>query len=265
MAWRPRHHREPMPRASLYGSLAVHGGVVVATVLLSLTRPAPIEFQSIEIQIVQAPSPEPLSEEVVTPTKELVVERPDPEPPLPEPDPVVEETPPPVVEEVVETVADEPEEEEPEPEEEDEEEAPPPDPDPEPVEEVAATPEPDDDPTDLAGEELEVRIEGLQRDYPRYYENIVRQLRRCFRPPGSARRGSQTTVYFEIRRDGTTTGERLYERSGNPDLDFGSIAAVADCAGRNALFGPLPEDYPYEGLPVLFEFRVGNGPDRATR
>jgi hypothetical protein len=41
-------------------------------------------------------------------------------------------------------------------------------------------------------------------------------------------------------------------RSGNTSFDFAAMGAV-ECAGQGR-FGPLPEDLPYESLPVLFDF-----------
>ena len=239
----------------------MHGAIGVFALWTSLTQPEPVVFESYEIIMVEAPpQPDRVVDEETLPAEELVVDTPDPEPPPPDPQPVVE-TPPPLVDDVVEK----PEEEKPE--ETPEEEKPAPKPDPTPPE-----PEPttnrvtEEDLDDLTGEELTIRMEGLERDYPAYYGNIVRQLQRCFRPPRS-RAQLSTTIYFEIRPNGSTAEERLYERSGNADLDYGALAAVADCAGAQQLFGPLPDDYPYQRLPVLFTFRSGglpSGPEFGT-
>ena len=51
---------------------------------------------------------------------------------------------------------------------------------PEPVEE-AGDPEPSDD---LSGEDLNIRMEGLRRDFPDYYLNIQRQIQRCWQSAG---------------------------------------------------------------------------------
>ena len=112
--------------------------------------------------------------------------------------------------------------------------------------------------SELSGEDIEVRMEGVRRDFPQYYDNIIRQISRCFRPPQGIPGGLRTTVYFVIRQDGTVADLRFVEQSGNPDFDFEALGAVGDCAGQGR-FGPLPEELPYERLPILFEFRPPGG------
>ena len=101
-------------------------------------------------------------------------------------------------------------------------------------------------------------MEGLRRDFPGYYEGIIRQIRRCFRPPPGIPPGLRTTVYFVIRQDGTVTDAAFVEQSGNPEFDFEALGAITDCAGRGR-FGPLPDELPYERLPIQFEFRPPGG------
>jgi hypothetical protein len=98
-------------------------------------------------------------------------------------------------------------------------------------------------------------MEGLRRDYPEYYNNIIRQIQRCFRPPPGA--NLETVIYFAIQRDGTVRDIRFVTRSGNAAFDFEAMGAV-ECAGRGRL-GPLPEDLPYESQPVNFQFRPSGG------
>jgi hypothetical protein len=50
------------------------------------------------------------------------------------------------------------------------------------------------------------------------------------------------------------SGLRFVQRSGIPDFDLAALAAVGDCAGRGR-FGALPEDLPYDRLPVQFTFQ----------
>jgi hypothetical protein len=96
-----------------------------------------------------------------------------------------------------------------------------------------------------------VRLEGLRRDYPLYYENIIRQIQRCFRWQGTG--NWVTKVYFIIRSNGSVDDIDFVSRSGNTAFDYDAMGAI-DCAGQGR-FGPLPEDLPYETLPVEFEFR----------
>lgn len=230
---------DPFDKRSMALSIAVHATLFAIGWMSTLHRSEEIPFITYEIEMVSPPAAVQ-AEEVVSPTEELVVERPDPEPTPPEPEP-------------------EPEEVRPEPEPEPEPPPPPreeptPRQPPEPDEEVRVAAAPEEVPEEVpaeSGEGINVRIEGMRRDYPEYYENIIRQIHRCFR----WRQGGswQTTVYFVIARDGTATDIDFVSRSGNVSFDFEAMAAI-DCAGRGQ-FGPLPEDLPWDRQPIRFEFR----------
>ena len=214
-------------RRAVIGSAAVHIGLIFAAWLASAMRPPAIEYQTVMIQIMSPPPVQ--AQEVVesAPEEDLEIETPDPEPeeseiPLP-----TEEAPPP-----------EPERTEPEVEE-----------TPEPAEEESTTTEEPDDPTEEAGADLNVRLEGLQRDYPEYWESIIASIDRCFR--GSQTRHS-ATVRFTVHRDGTVSDLDVVESSGSLAFEVSALEAV-ECAGRGRL-GPLPSDFQYETLPVLFTF-----------
>ncbi|MDT8368533.1 MAG: TonB C-terminal domain-containing protein [Longimicrobiales bacterium] len=244
MRWTRFDARRSPPWGALAGSVLVHGVVGALLVLLSLARPEPLEFVSYRIEIVSPPPPRAEEVAEAAPVEELEIETPDD--PVPEP-----ETPPPP---------------DPEPE---------PEPEPEPVEEPAREETPPETPpadsvppTEAAtteeveetvegGEDINVRMEGLQRDYPEYYGNIVRQIRRCWRPPQDTREGLAATIYFVIRADGTVTEARLVERSGVARFDYGALDAIGGCASGR--FGPLPADLGYDRLPIQFEFRPAGG------
>jgi TonB family protein len=100
-------------------------------------------------------------------------------------------------------------------------------------------------------------MEGLRRDYPIYYRNIITQIQRCFRWSGEG--NPQTEVYFVINEDGSVSDQRFVSRSGNPAFDYAALEAIVECAGRQEGFGPLPDDLPYERLPIRFTFRPGGG------
>ena len=197
-----------------------------------------VEFISYQIELV---SPPPAVQAEAQPaTEQMVVERPEPTPPAPEPepDPVEAEVP-------IEL----PEER-------------PPDPEPEeqaPVEELtepeeeatpASSPDPPPEEAEESGEGINVRLEGVRRDYPAYYNTIIRQILNCFR----WRDGGSwvATVSFVIQRDGGIEDMRFVTRSGNTAFDFEAIGAV-ECAGSR--FGAFPEDLPFDQLPVHFDFR----------
>jgi len=226
-------------RSSLVGSLAVHAVALVVALGSTMMGREPVEFISYQIELVspppaaQAPEPAPAREE-------LAVERPDPTPPAPEEEkPVVEEEKPkPKPPEPKPTPRQEP------PKEAAEERAP----------AVTDAPVPKEKPKE-SGEGINVRLEGVRRDYPAYYNNIITQIQRCFRWTGG---GSwETTVYFAIRPDGTVSDLDFVKRSGSASFDFDAMGAV-ECAGKGR-FGPLPEELPFDVLPVQFNFRPQGG------
>jgi outer membrane biosynthesis protein TonB len=195
-----------------------------------------MEFVTYQIEMV---SPPPAVQAEIQPaTEEFVVEPPEPAPPIeeepeqevvpieepddPEPEPSPEENRP--TEELTEV---------------EEEETPPsaPDPPPEEIED--------------SGEGINVRLEGVRRDYPAYYNNIIRQIFNCFRWRGGG--NWEATVFFTIEREGTVTDMRFTSRSGSTAFDFEAIGAV-ECAGQGR-FGQLPDELPYDRLPVQFDFR----------
>lgn len=225
-------------------STALHAALLALAWASTQYRPSEMEFITYEIELV-SPPPARQAEVPVEAREELVVERPDPEPTPPEPE----------VEEIVPVEDPEPEPE-PEPPVEEPVEEDPPEVAEDPV--VAAEEDPPEVEADVSGEGLNVRIEGLQRDYPAYYDNIIQQIFRCFR----WREGGswQTTIFFYIDRDGNARDMKFVDRSGNTAFDFEAMGAV-DCAGQNGRFGPLPEDLPYDRFPVQFSFRPSGDVD----
>jgi periplasmic protein TonB len=101
--------------------------------------------------------------------------------------------------------------------------------------------------TDVAN----VQIAGLQFPYRGYLDNIVRQVALRFTPP----RGSVLTadVAFLIHRDGSVSNVRVVKRSGNFSFDVEARGAV-ESAGQARAFGPLPEGFREDVLPVTFSF-----------
>lgn len=225
--------RGPFDRTSFGASLGVHAGLLVLVLGSSPSPTSPTDFVSYQIDIV---SPPPLVQgtEDVPSQEQLVVDRPEPEPPPPEEKP----KPPPVTEA-----------------------KPKPKP-PQPAQRSNPLAEPGEEnkpgsstapasPTGVeGGEGINVRLEGVRRDYPEYYNNIIRQIVRCFRWQGQ---GSwETTVYFVIHRDGKVSDLKVLTKSGNPTFDIEAMGAV-ECAGQGRL-GDLPEDLPWDVLPVQFRF-----------
>lgn len=106
-----------------------------------------------------------------------------------------------------------------------------------------------------SGEDIRVKMEGLRRDYPQYYNNIIVQMARCFRWDGGG--DWSAVVEFVIHKDGSVTDIKVAQPSGNPVFDIDAMGA-AECAGKGRL-GSLPKDLPYDRLPVRFRFTPSSG------
>ncbi len=190
------------------------------------------DFPVFEIELISPPAVA-LGEPTPPPPEELVITT--PFDPVPEPQ---EEIPAVTVEE------EEPVEETPEP----ETTVTPPDvklvDEPEP----AASLDPDPD-VETPGEDLKVRMEGLRRDYPEYYDNIRSQMRQCFRWRGDL--DLRVGIYFVINRDGSVSQVDVSEASRSIAFDIAAMEA-AECAGRPGGLGPLPEELPFDQFWVSF-------------
>ncbi len=232
---------DPLNRRSLALSLAIHAAALVVLIWgVPVLARDPVAYQAIEIRVVSAPPapapPPPEDAPPPAPPEELVVET--VEEAVDEEEavvPVEEEAPPP---EPQETAPPEVEDDDPPPPEE------------EPVPAAADESEQED-----GGEDINVRLEGLKRDYPAYYDNIIRQIERCFRPPGGGDR--LAVVEFMVHQDGSVSGIDVAERSGSFIFDLAAQEAI-ECAGRPGRMGPLPEGYTWDVLPVQFRFRPGS-------
>ena len=217
-------------------SIGLHGCLFTLAFFPSLIDRSPMDFVTYAIEMVSPPAA--VQAEMQPAMEELVVERPEPTQPIEE-EPEQEVVP-----------IEEPDDPEPEPSPEEdrpteelteveEEETPP------------SAPDPPPDEIDESGEGINVRLEGVRRDYPAYYNNIIRQIFNCFRWRGG---GSwEATVFFMIEREGTVADMRFLSRSGSTAFDFEAIGAV-ECAGQGR-FGQLPDELPYDQLPVQFDFR----------
>jgi periplasmic protein TonB len=97
-----------------------------------------------------------------------------------------------------------------------------------------------------------VKTPGLDFPYPEYLRNIVEQVyRRWERPPGNVPLTAE--VSFLILRDGTVKNIHFTTPSGSFSFDLGAQGAV-EAAGNARAFGPLPDGYPADVLPVSFFF-----------
>jgi len=94
-----------------------------------------------------------------------------------------------------------------------------------------------------------VRTEGIEFPFPVYLQNVVRQIALQFKPPPNS--ALRAEVSFLIRRDGSISGLRLVTRSGSFSFDQDAMGAV-EAASRS--FGPLPQGFTDDVLPVIFSF-----------
>ncbi len=229
-----RQPRQTVGKGPVVGSVFVHTSAIFLAWWASAAPAQVPDFVAFEIELISPPAAE-LGERTTPPPEELVIET--PLDPVPEPQ---EETPPAVIEE--EAPAAEP----PLP----EETSAPPDVELVDEPEPPTSPNPDPD-VETPGEDLNVRLEGLRRDYPVYYENIIRQMQRCFRWRGEE--DLRAKVYFVINRDGSVSEVDILESSRSIAFDIESMGA-AECAGDRGRLGPLPEALPFDRLPVNFTF-----------
>lgn len=219
-----RHERRRVGARSALGSLLVHAvGIVLVWSTVAWRTPLP-DFVSYQIDLVLLP-------EVVADPGSPVVEAP-PAPPASTPDEVTA---------IPESEAENP--------------APDPPRDRPAATRPASAPPPDAETGTESSDAINVRIEGLRRDYPVYYDNIILQIRRCFRWAGQGT--PETEIYFVINEDGSVSDARFVLQSGNPSFNYEALGAV-ECAGQPGHFGPLPDDLPFDRLPIRFNFRPGN-------
>jgi len=137
------------------------------------------------------------------------------------------------------------------------EEAPPPPPEPqverEPAPRTTPPEEPAPDVEPSTGTDAgTVRTSGVNFPFPEYLRNIVNQVyRRWHRPSGQA--SLRAEVLFLVHRDGSMSGFQFVKRSGNFGFDLEAQGAIEAAANAGA-FGPLPDGYPADVLPVSFFF-----------
>lgn len=196
---------------------------------VNIVSPPPAELgPPVAVRSTEAAQPEP------EPQPQRQPERP-PEPAavIPEPEPEPEPQPsPPAAEPDPEPAGDDEPEPEPAP------SAPP----------RGANPDPD---ATTSGDGVTVRIEGEVFPFPDYLSNIALQIGRYFRWTG--RPGLSAELYFVIERDGSISDIRVLRASGEFAFDLEARAAIEHAGNRRA-FGPLPEGFGSDRLPVAFYF-----------
>lgn len=95
-----------------------------------------------------------------------------------------------------------------------------------------------------------VHIEGIDFPFPGYLENIVRQVALNFSPDNPSAQ-LRAEVAFLIRRDGSVFGFKFVTRSGDYAFDLEAQGAIEKAGPA---FGPLPDGFHDDVLPVVFSF-----------
>ncbi len=96
-----------------------------------------------------------------------------------------------------------------------------------------------------------IKTPGLAFPFPEYLRNIMNQvLRRWTQPQNRALRAE---VAFLILKDGSVKDIRFVTRSGNFAFDLEAQGAI-EAAGNAQAFGPLPDGWDANVLPVTFVF-----------
>jgi periplasmic protein TonB len=97
-----------------------------------------------------------------------------------------------------------------------------------------------------------VQTGGIDFPFPGYLNNIVRQIALRFTPPDRDSR-MRAEIMFLIHRDGSVTNLRFVTRSGSYPFDLEAQGSIEAAASSRA-FGPLPDGFNEDVLPVSFSF-----------
>jgi len=95
-----------------------------------------------------------------------------------------------------------------------------------------------------------VHTEGIEFPFPGYLNNIVRQIALNFKP-SDTNSGLKADVMFLIYRNGSVKIVRFVTRSGSYSFDLEAQGAIESAAPN---FGPLPDGFRDDVLPVVFSF-----------
>ncbi len=114
-----------------------------------------------------------------------------------------------------------------------------------------AEPLPDEEPS-TGDDPATLSVSGVNFPFPEYLSNIVAQIyRRWRRPPGNE--SLRAEILFLVRGDGSISNLQFVQRSGNFAFDVQAQGAI-ESAGTAGVFGPLPDGFKGDILPVSFFF-----------
>jgi protein TonB len=98
-----------------------------------------------------------------------------------------------------------------------------------------------------------IKTPGLEFPYPEYLRNIVSQVYRNW-DRDAAQQNHFAEISFLILRDGSVRDIRFVTRSGSFSFDLSAQGAIEASANAHA-FGPLPDGWDADVLPVTFQFQ----------
>jgi outer membrane biosynthesis protein TonB len=220
--------RPPGTTVGLIGTILVHAGA--AAFAFTQVNPAKAGPPTYAVELVAAPAPTPrqrLAREAVPtppPPEKPAPVKPAPKPPKPKPAPAPEPKPPPA-----ETEREPP-----------------------PKTAAPVTPAPGETPS-TGSDVATIKTPGLQFPFPEYLRNIVTQVYRNW-DRDEARENSFAEISFLILRDGSVRDIHFVTRSGSFGFDLGAQGAI-EAAGNAKAFGPLPDGWENDVLPVSFYFK----------
>jgi periplasmic protein TonB len=226
--------------AGLIGTIAVHAAVV--GLLVATVRPSKAAPPSYAVDLVAAPAPT---------TKRLAPEALPSPPPEEKPPPAAPKTPPKPVDKPAPVVSKPPK---PKPTAPTPKPPAPAEPDREPSPKTAAPAEPAPGETPSTGSDVAtIKTPGLEFPYPEYLRNIVTQVYQRW-DRTSAKQSNFAEISFFILRDGSVRDIHFVTRSGSFAFDLDAQGAV-EAAGNSRAFGPLPDGWQSDVLPVSFYFK----------
>jgi protein TonB len=98
-----------------------------------------------------------------------------------------------------------------------------------------------------------IKTPGLEFPYPEYLRNIVSQVYQRW-DRGSAKESRFAEISFMVLRDGSVRDIRFVTHSGSFAFDLDAQGAI-EAAGNVRAFGPLPDGWEADVLPVSFYFQ----------
>ena len=212
--------------AGMIGTVVVHAAA--AAFMFSQVRAAPVGPPVYAVDLVAAPAP--------TTKRRLAREAVPTPPPIEKPAPVKPKpTPPPK----------EPAPPEPKP--------PPTEPDREPPPPTSAPMAPAEGETPSTGTDAAtIKTPGLAFPFPDYLRNIVNQVYQRWDRSNAGSRSAE--ISFLILKDGSVRDIRFVAPSGNFAFDLDAQGAI-EAAGNSQAFGPLPDGWEVDVLPVSLYFK----------